>query len=503
MSDNLEKMELSGFEPNPDLKWEKIGDMQVPDGVDADYYPHTQSVAIDSHRVLIIDQAYGNIHPSYVREFDTRTGEWSNEEWPSLKHPRLNFSCVLCNGKVYVIGGLNRYLSSIECLDLSASPREWITMDQGLQTARQSCQCVAIGTQVFIIGGYDDGDDKLMSVEILNTETGQLVAGPDMPQHITFAAAAVNNELLVFAEQKPVEGDGHVGRIHTLRQKQPNSTWEITSFSLPTEMLASEPIVIGDCVVLSSNYVYHTKRAFWWNLPSTPFTFYSERTGVNETEIVAFTMKGIYSLKLQWSVHPPEATVLRRTKTLYDSLLFSSEFSDVTFVCPDGIEIPAHRNILATDNEYFRAFFGGKWWEQHPDGRWETKKSSNAIKALLSLIYTGEIKLDVTDAQCLELLETAYEFQLNDDLLQVCQAMCIDIINESNVKGFLLSAQPRNATFLFDACFKYVCKHYFEIIRKDPLFAGDVTKVDSGQLWRDIVEAAQSLSRKRSREDSD
>jgi hypothetical protein len=509
MSDNLEQMELSGFEPDPDLKWEKIGDMQGPDGVDADDYPLIKSVAIDSHRVLIIDQADGDfIHQSYVREFDTRTRKWSNEAWPSLNEPRCDFSCLLCNGKVYVIGGNKvsnwQCLNSIECLDLSASPRQWLMMEQGLQTARHTCQCViARGTQVFIIGGYDENDDERMSVEILNTETGQLVAGPDMPQNTRFAAAAVNNELLMFTQQKPVEGDGYVGRIHMLRQRQPNSTWKITPFSLQNKELFDEPIVIGDCVVLSSNSVYNMKRDCWWNLPSTPFTYYSNLTVVNETEIVVFTIEEIYSLKLQPSVHPPEATVLRRTKTLYDSLLFSSEFSDVTFVCPDGIEIPAHRNILAADNEYFRTFFGGKWWEQHPDGRWEIKKSSNATKALLSLIYTGEIQFDVTDAQFLELLETAYEFQLNDDLLQVCQAMCIDIINESNVKGFLLSAQPLNATFLFDACFKYVCKHFFEIIGKDPVFVGDVSKVDNGQLWRDIVEAAQSLSRNRPREDSD
>ena len=35
MSLNLEQMKLSGFEPNPDLKWEKIVDMAPPDGVDA------------------------------------------------------------------------------------------------------------------------------------------------------------------------------------------------------------------------------------------------------------------------------------------------------------------------------------------------------------------------------------------------------------------------------------------------------------------------------------
>ena len=127
MSLNLEQMKLSGFEPNPDLKWEKIGDVPPPDGVDeADIYNRLSIpnlVSIDEHRVLVIDHAYGNIRESFVRLFDTRTREWSNEEWPSLNQPRFGFGCVMCNGKVYVIGGVNtegEYLDSIECLDLSA-----------------------------------------------------------------------------------------------------------------------------------------------------------------------------------------------------------------------------------------------------------------------------------------------------------------------------------------------------------------------------------------------
>jgi hypothetical protein len=119
-------------------------------------------------------------------------------------------------------------------------------------------------------------------------------------------------------------------------------------------------------------------------------------------------------------------------------------------------------------------------------------------------MYTGEILLNTNDSTLVGLLEAAYQLQLNDDLLRVCQKKCIDTINDANVKEFLLlSAKPRNATFLFDACFKYVCEHLFEIIGKDPVFAGDVTKVDDGQLWRDIFESAQRLSRKRPREDSD
>jgi hypothetical protein len=241
---NLEQMKLSGFEPDQNLKWEKIVDFAVPASVDEEIYNEALLlliVALDTHRLLLI-------HEHFVRVLETRMGEWDNEEWPSLNERRSDFGCVLCNGKVYVIGGKdshNECLNSIECLDLSASPRQWITMDQGLQTARRSCQCVAIGTQIFILGGYGDRYNKLMSVEILNTETGQLVAGPDMPQHNTFTAAAVNNELLVFARSD--EGNG---KVHTLQQVHPNSTWITTSCSLPDEELVCDPIVLGDCVAL-------------------------------------------------------------------------------------------------------------------------------------------------------------------------------------------------------------------------------------------------------------
>jgi hypothetical protein len=43
MSLNLEEMKLSGFEPDPDMKWEEIGEMAAPVGV---FLPSL--VAIDS-----------------------------------------------------------------------------------------------------------------------------------------------------------------------------------------------------------------------------------------------------------------------------------------------------------------------------------------------------------------------------------------------------------------------------------------------------------------------
>jgi hypothetical protein len=105
-------------------------------------------------------------------------------------------------------------------------------------------------------------------------------------------------------------------------------------------------------------------------------------------------------------------------------------------------------------------------------------------------VYIGEIPLDFNHSTLIALLEALYKFQLSDDLLRVCQEQCIEIINESDVKNVLLSAKLLVATFLFDACFEYVCKHFFDIIGKDPMFAWDVAMVD-GQLCRDIVEAAR------------
>jgi hypothetical protein len=91
---------------------------------------------------------------------------------------KLIWLCItrVCCGKVYVIGGENideKCLNSIECLDLSVSPHQWITtIDQGLlQTARHIiCMCVTTGTQIFILGGYGDVNTKLMSVEILDAK---------------------------------------------------------------------------------------------------------------------------------------------------------------------------------------------------------------------------------------------------------------------------------------------------------------------------------------------
>ena len=99
-------------------------------------------------------------------------------------------------------------------------------------------------------GNFRETSDSidLFSVEILNTETGQVINGPPLPQYRSFAAAAVNDELFVFT-QRTEGGD----------KRQPNSMWETTSSTFPTPAFidrAIDSLVIGDCIVFPRSVVY-------------------------------------------------------------------------------------------------------------------------------------------------------------------------------------------------------------------------------------------------------
>ena len=208
---------------------------------------------------------------------------------------------------------------------------------------------------------------------------------------------------------------------------------------------------------------------------------------VGGQEIIVFTEPSVYSLKLKLTVQPPTDATLRYTKTMWGSILFSPDYSDVLFVCPDGTEIPAHRVVLGS-NSYSQAYFSGPWAEQHQHGRWETQVSSDVVKAMLSLICTGEAPWNSPMRSC----SNCWELYTNLSFTTIFFASAkqnarIENISRANVKDLLLSAERLEATFLFDACFDYVCAN-FAVICSDRAFArGVLMDFDEGQLWREIL----------------
>ena len=74
------------------------------------------------------------------------------------------------------------------------------------------------------------------------------------------------------------------------------------------------------------------------------------------------------------------------------------------------------------------------------------------MKAVLSLFYTGEVPFDLSDEHLLELLETVHEFELDIDLIRICQAMCTE-----NITLFSCTT-PHFCLAL--ASSSYVCQHF-------------------------------------------
>jgi hypothetical protein len=60
-----------------------------------------------------------------------------------------------------------------------------------------------------------------------------------------------------------------------------------------------------------------------------------------------------------------------------------------------------------------------------------------------------------------------------------------------------LAAKLHDASFLFDAAFKFVCEHFADVA-EDPDVAEDLIKADR-ELWRKIVRSIHGQSRKRQR----
>ena len=87
---------------------------------------------------------------------------------------RKRHQAVVCNGKIYAIGGTNemsRTLDSVEMLDLSMGSLEWEEAG-AMVSKRVSHGAVVINNTIYVVGGWD-GQGVVKSVEMMNPVTGE------------------------------------------------------------------------------------------------------------------------------------------------------------------------------------------------------------------------------------------------------------------------------------------------------------------------------------------
>lgn len=183
---------------------------------------------------------------------------------------------------------------------------------------------------------------------------------------------------------------------------------------------------------------------------------------------------------------------------MMQSLLFSETLSDISFICPDGTSLPAHKCVLAAASEYFRAAFTGPWAENNPSGEWRTDNSSAVMKSVLAFIYTGKgDEALIYGSDPISLLPIASAEYCISSLMAIVESSCSRQLTRSNIKQTLQSAHLYGNSHLKKACFDFVRSQGASMIAER-----DFLKLASEDpyLWNELMTgvASNPSARKRS-----
>ncbi|XP_021900929.1 kelch-like protein 5 [Carica papaya] len=100
---------------------------------------------------------------SCVLRYDTKNDVWS--KCASLRVPRFDFACTVCNNKIYVAGGQStlgsaRGISSAEVYDPALD--EWQTLPN-MSAMRYKCVGVTWQEKIHVVGGFAERDDPRLT----------------------------------------------------------------------------------------------------------------------------------------------------------------------------------------------------------------------------------------------------------------------------------------------------------------------------------------------------
>lgn len=170
----------------------------------------------------------------------------------------------------------------------------------------------------------------------------------------------------------------------------------------------------------------------------------------------------------------------------YEKLLFLKKFSDVTFVCQDGEEIPAHKLILAEVSPYFDSMFCGPWKEAQ-NGRLQTDHTASIIKELLTILYTGQLDQDEFLHDPFAWMSVAHEYSI-DWLLAVAEDCCIQafILRHYNIGDLWQVGHRFGNEKIKNICLFHVKKSLIDIFQTSCIRG---LKIEDPESWKALAEA--------------
>lgn len=149
------------------------------------------------------------------------------------------------------------------------------------------------------------------------------------------------------------------------------------------------------------------------------------------------------------------------------NLYLSDDYSDVTLVV-DGRRFPAHKVILASRSEYFRAMLYGGLRESHEkEIEIIDVNSIAAFKQLLLYVYTGHMSLStMKEEMVLNVLGLAhkYGFEKLEEAISDFLRHSLSIVN---VCAFYDAANLYTLDSLGKECCSYIDRHAYDVIHHD------------------------------------
>ena len=252
-------------------------------------------------------QGQGELDSILVMNLEDQNKQW--REGPPINKSRRGHAAVVCNGAVYVMGGLNQgsCLNCIERIDVKDLLRSsstistthtinWTTLTCRLSTRRNGCCAVAVHDRYIVVMGGCYNHRCFSSVDIIDTSNHIVTAGPSMTvPRASCASAVIGHRIFV------VGGENDLKSVEYLEFSKPGDNEEtkkqtgltLSSFSSPwithPDLVLSNArspcavVAMGSCLVVAGGWgstveVLDIHRNRVWNLPPP---FGNDRTGYN------------------------------------------------------------------------------------------------------------------------------------------------------------------------------------------------------------------------------
>ncbi|XP_046452754.1 BTB/POZ domain-containing protein 9-like isoform X2 [Daphnia pulex] len=169
-------------------------------------------------------------------------------------------------------------------------------------------------------------------------------------------------------------------------------------------------------------------------------------------------------------VSPPlglgEVDHVRSLSDNFNALLLSDNYQDITLVV-ENQRIPAHKIILASRSEYFRALLFGGLLESQKSEIELKGISAAAFHALLKYVYTGYVSLcNMKEELVKDLLGLAHQYAF-PELEQSVSEYLKSILSQTNMCLVYDVANLYQLRALMEACRQYADRHATDILQSD------------------------------------